>query len=158
MTPETSMFLAKANKFLAEADAMLNIGLSDAAGRAAYLAGFHAAQALISERTGRTVKTHKGVHTEFLRLTKGDQSFPPTSRAFLSNAYNLKAIADYETGPEAEVSAVEDDGRAGECEAFRRASDRFARVSFAWLPGIPATSRKPSNKVERLAEHLRRAL
>ena len=118
MTPETSMFLAKANKFLAEADAMLNIGLSDAAGRAAYLAGFHAAQALISERTGRTVKTHKGVHTEFLRLTKGDESFPPTSRAFLSNAYNLKAIADYETGPEAEVSVEEATGALASAKRF----------------------------------------
>ena len=32
----------------------------DEAGRAAYLAGFHAAQALISERTGRVAKTHDG--------------------------------------------------------------------------------------------------
>jgi hypothetical protein len=38
----------------------------DAAGRTAYLAGFHAAQALISERTGRTVKTHRGVNTAFI--------------------------------------------------------------------------------------------
>ena len=39
---------------------MLGIGLADAAGRTAYLAGFHAAQALIFERTGRAVKTHRG--------------------------------------------------------------------------------------------------
>jgi uncharacterized protein (UPF0332 family) len=118
MTPETALFLAKANKFLAEADAMLNIGLSDAAGRAAYLAGFHAAQALISERTGRTVKTHKGVHTEFLRLTKDDPTFPHASRAFLSIAYNLKAIADYETGPGAEVSAEEAAGALERAKSF----------------------------------------
>ena len=104
MTPETSQFLEKANKLLLEAEAMLKIGLYDAAGRTAYLAGFHAAQSLISEKTGRAFKTHKGVHTEFQRLTKGDTNFPSDLRGFLSRAYNLKAIADYQTGPAAEVS------------------------------------------------------
>lgn len=104
MTPETAQFIRKANKLLLEAEAMLKIGLNDAAGRTAYLAGFHAAQAFISEKTGRAVKTHKGVHTEFQRLTKDDQGVRPDLRVFLSHAYNLKAIADYETGPGAEVS------------------------------------------------------
>src|SRR5260370_38987266 len=99
MTPETAQFLAKARKLLQEAEAMLRIGLNDAAGRSAYLAGFHAAQAFISEKAGRTVKTHKGLHTEFQRLTKDDPDLAPDLRAFLSHAYNLKAIADYETGP-----------------------------------------------------------
>ena len=71
----------------------------------AYLAGFHAAQAFISEQAGRTVKTHKGVHTEFQRLTKDDPTFVLDLRVFLSHAYNLKAIADYETGPGSTVSA-----------------------------------------------------
>jgi uncharacterized protein (UPF0332 family) len=105
MTPEAAQFLAKALKLLQEAEAMLGIALNDAAGRSAYLAGFHAAQAFIFEKIGRTVRTHKGVHTEFQRLTKDDPNFVPDLRAFLSHAYNLKAIADYETGPGAEVSA-----------------------------------------------------
>jgi uncharacterized protein (UPF0332 family) len=105
MTPETAQFLAKAQKLLREAEAVLRIGLGDAAGRTAYLAGFDAAQAFISEKTGRTVKTHKGVHTEFQRLTKNDPALSPDLRVFLSHAYYLKAIADYETGPGAEVSA-----------------------------------------------------
>lgn len=67
--------------------------------------GFHAAQALISEATGRTIKTHKGVHSEFHRLTKDDPRLDAQLRAFLSKTYNLKAIADYETGPGAEISA-----------------------------------------------------
>ena len=54
MTPETA-HLAKAHRLLQEAEAMLTIRLNDAAGRTAYLAGFHAAQAFISEKTGRTV-------------------------------------------------------------------------------------------------------
>jgi uncharacterized protein (UPF0332 family) len=105
VTPETAQFLGKAQKLLKEAEVMLNVGLHDAAGRTAYLAAFHAALAFISEKTGRTVKTHKGVHTEFQRLTKDNPNLPPELRNFLSHAYNLKAIADYETSPAAGVSA-----------------------------------------------------
>lgn len=77
---------------------MLNVGLSDYAGRAAYMAGFHAAQALIFKHVDRIYKTHKGVQAEFLRLTRNDPRFAPHLRGFLSRAYDLKAIADYETG------------------------------------------------------------
>jgi uncharacterized protein (UPF0332 family) len=75
------------------------------AGRTAYLAGFHAAQAFIFETTQKVFKSHKGVQTEFLRLTKNDPRFTADQRIFLSQTYNLKAIADYETGPGSEVSA-----------------------------------------------------
>ncbi len=76
----------------------------DEAGREAYLAGYHAAQALISEKTGRTVKTHTGVNAEFHRLIRGDARIDDELRAFLGFAYNLKAIADYQTGPGSRVS------------------------------------------------------
>jgi uncharacterized protein (UPF0332 family) len=104
VTPETGYFLDKAGKLLGEDDAMLSIGLNEAAGRTAYLAGFHAAQAFISESTGRALKTHRGVHAELHRLTKDDPNFGADLRTFLSQTYNLKAIADYETGPGSEVS------------------------------------------------------
>ena len=87
MTPEASRFLAKAAKLLAEADKMLGIDLADAAGRTAYLAGFHAAQALIFERLGKMLKTHNGVQTEFLRLTRDDAGLDSDVRAFLSRTY-----------------------------------------------------------------------
>jgi uncharacterized protein (UPF0332 family) len=74
-------FLDKASKLLGEADIMLGVGLNDAAGRTAYLAGYHAAQAL-----------------EFLRLTEDDAGLAPELRQFLSRTFNLKAVADYETG------------------------------------------------------------
>lgn len=105
MTPEASRFLEKANRLLAQAEIMLSVHLNDAAGRTAYLAGVHAAQALIFERTGKTVKSHKGVQTEFLRLTKDDLRLAPELRLFLSQTYNLKALADYETGPASEISS-----------------------------------------------------
>jgi uncharacterized protein (UPF0332 family) len=103
LTPETSLFLAKAQRLLDEAEGMLSMHYNEAAGRTAYLAGYHAAQALISERTGRAVKTHRGVGTEFHRLIRDDTRFDDTLRHFLGTTYNLKAIADYETGPGSHV-------------------------------------------------------
>jgi uncharacterized protein (UPF0332 family) len=102
--PETAAFLDKARACLAKADGML-ANWPDEAGRAAYLAGLHAAQALIVQCTDRAVRSHRGVQRELGRLTKGVPHFDAELRAFLGRAYNLKAIADYETGPGAEVSA-----------------------------------------------------
>ncbi len=99
------MFLEKAHRLLGEAEAMLTIGLNEAGGRTAYLAGFHAAQALISEMTDRAVKTHRGVQAELLRLIKDRTDFDAGLRTFLSKNYDLKTIADYETGMRSIVSA-----------------------------------------------------
>ncbi len=104
MTPETDLFLAKARRLIDEAAVMLSAHLTEAAGRTAYLAGFHAAQALISERTGRAAKTHRGVRTEFHRLVREDTRITDPTRDFLGSAYQLKEIADYETGPGSAVS------------------------------------------------------
>jgi uncharacterized protein (UPF0332 family) len=53
---ETERYLDKARQTLNEARAVIEIDLSEAAGRAAYLAAFHAAQALIFERIGKMPK------------------------------------------------------------------------------------------------------
>src|SRR5438552_7095681 len=82
---------------------MLAVQLPEDAGRAAYLAGFHAAQALIFERTGGVTKTHKGAHAEFARLTRNEPRIDSGLRRFLPQAYDLKALCDYELGPDAEV-------------------------------------------------------
>lgn len=105
MKPETAAFLAKANELIQRAPALLAQDFTDEAGRAAYLAGFHAAQALIFERRGRTPKTHSGVQAEFALLARDEATIDRDLRAFLGRAYNLKAIADYETGPGSKVSA-----------------------------------------------------
>ena len=119
------MFLAKAAKLLAEATTMLSVNLNEAAGRSAYLAGFHAAQALIFERLGKVLKTHAGVHAEFLRLTREDPRLDADLRVFLSRSYNLKAIADYETDPETGVTRT-------------RAEDAIATGHhfLAWIEGM----------------------
>ena len=103
MTPEAERYLAKARLTLAHAHVMLTVNLTEDAGRAAYLAGFHAAEALIFERTGKATKTHKGLHTEFARLTRDEQRIDLDLRRFLPQTYDLKAICDYELGPGAVV-------------------------------------------------------
>ena len=70
MKPQGAAFLEKAQALLREAETMLKVDLNDAAGRTAYLAGFHAAQALVFETHGRALKTHSGVRSEFARLVK----------------------------------------------------------------------------------------
>jgi uncharacterized protein (UPF0332 family) len=67
---------ASNRKLLSDAEIMLDAGLNEAAGRTAYLAGFHMAQAPIFERLGKVFKSHNGVQTEFLRLTKDDTVLP----------------------------------------------------------------------------------
>jgi uncharacterized protein (UPF0332 family) len=104
VTPEAASFFQHSEKHLERGLTMLGVHLTDDAARAAYLAAFHAAQAVIFERTGKVAKTHRGVQNEFFRLTKDDPGFTSDQRIFLSQAYNFKAVADYETGP-TELSA-----------------------------------------------------
>ncbi|MCI0598876.1 MAG: HEPN domain-containing protein [Beijerinckiaceae bacterium] len=105
MKAESAAFLRKSHEFLVKAQDLLDAHhWPDEAGRAAYLAGYHAAQAFLFESTGKVFKTHRGVRKEFLRLTKDDPRFDTELRAFLGRAYNIKAIADYETGPGLPVS------------------------------------------------------
>ena len=100
MRPETEAYLEKARQCLSSAHANLGIRLANDAGRNAYLAVFHAAQALIFERTGKAAKSHRGVQSEFHRLAKDDPNIDKSFPVFLAQAYNLKAVADYETGPD----------------------------------------------------------
>jgi uncharacterized protein (UPF0332 family) len=124
---QSSAFLEKARSFLAKAQDLLDMHhWPDEAGRAAYLAGLHGAQALIFERTGNIIKRHRGVQREFGRLTQDDSRFDRELRAFLGRTYDLKAIADYETGPDAEVSVA----RAQQATAIAR---RFIDVVAAVL-------------------------
>jgi uncharacterized protein (UPF0332 family) len=105
--PQSKVFLEKARELLEQAETILRVGYPDAAGRTAYLAGYHAAQALIFERHDRAFKSHKGVQGEFARLVQNSPSFDIELRAFLGRTYNLKTIADYEVGPGAEVTRAQ---------------------------------------------------
>ena len=90
MKPQSGAYLEKAREHLEHADRMLSVDLTEDAGRAAYLAGFHAAQALVFETHGRVFKTHSGVRSEFLRLIKDDPRVDIEIKAFLGHAYQLQ--------------------------------------------------------------------
>jgi uncharacterized protein (UPF0332 family) len=133
VTPEASRFLAKAQVLLEHATTMLSVSLNEDAGRTAYLAGFHAAQAFIFEKAQKVFKSHRGVQTEFLRLTKDDPRFTADQRIFLSQTYNLKAVADYETGPGSEISPERATRAVGE-------GKHFVELIFKLLPPDPKSS------------------
>jgi uncharacterized protein (UPF0332 family) len=133
MKPESAAFLEKAREFLAKAQGMLDNRWPDEAGRAAYLAGLHAAQAFIFEASGEITKSHKRVHGEFGRITRSDARFDGELRAFLGRAYNLKAIADYETGPESRVST----------ESARAALQTARRLVECIANSLPANGYAP---------------
>ena len=111
MRPESAQFLETARDMLARGERMLATDLIEDAGRAAYLAAFHTAQALIFEREGRALKTHRGVQSEFSRLIRDEPSVPADLRGFLSRAYAFKTIADYD--PHTNVPPTPEDVRAG---------------------------------------------
>jgi uncharacterized protein (UPF0332 family) len=90
---------------LTRARIILAAGVAEDAARDAYLAAFHAAQALISERTGKNAKTHTGVHIAFARLAKDELRIDTELRRFLPQSFNMKAVADYELGPDAVIPA-----------------------------------------------------
>jgi uncharacterized protein (UPF0332 family) len=87
---------------LARAKIILDAGVGEDAGRDAYLACFHAAQALVLQRSGKVAKTHRDAQRLFSQLAKNDPELREFAR-FLSQAYNLKDLADYELGATATV-------------------------------------------------------
>lgn len=125
MTPEAQRSLEKAGNCLTIARAELAINLGSEAGRNAYLAAFHAARAFIFERTGKVVKRHESVHREFHRLAKDEPAIDKSFLPFLSQGYNMKAIADYDTPPGSFVSFEE---AAAAIETASRFVDCIRRV------------------------------
>lgn len=107
--------------------------MSNDVGRNAYFAAFHAAQAFIFERTSKAAKTHQGVQSELNRMARDEPGIDKSFPAFLSQAYNLKAVADYETGPDSVVppersaSAIETAGRFIDCAEISDTHGGIAR-------------------------------
>lgn len=105
----SAQHILKARRQLASAQHALAGDFTDAAGRDAYLAAFHAALAFIVGRTGNEPKTHSGTRSEFARLTRDDPRIERRFVTFLANAYELKAWADYdgdEPAPRGETVAA----------------------------------------------------
>ena len=134
MKEQTAAYLEKARELLGQAETIFSVRLYEQAGRTAYLAGFHAAQALIFETSGRVYKRHGGVQGEFSRLVRNDPRVDDQIRAFLGRTYNLKGIADNLTGPGSHISA----------EMAREAIDsaqRFVECVAGLIPAPPESDR-----------------
>ena len=125
MKPETERYLAKARQMLTEARTAAGVDLAEAAGRASYLAAFHAAQALIFERSGKASKTHRGVAHTIRPADQRRAKCQPELREFLPQSYNLKSVADYEIGPDASVPLAE---AMAAIETAERFVDRIAEL------------------------------
>jgi uncharacterized protein (UPF0332 family) len=117
---------------------MLEADLIEDAGRAAYLTAFHAAQALIYERENRTLKTHRGVQSEFSKLIRDDPKIPGDLRGFVSRAYAFKTIADYD--PLTSLPPTEEDARFA-LETAGKFVDEIVR-----LVGPPAVTSETTDK------------
>jgi len=88
--PETAAFLAKARQFLEKAHDLFGVHhWPDETGRAAYLAGLHAARAFIFETTGEVTKSHRRAQNEFRRLVKDDPRVDMELRAFLGRTFEV---------------------------------------------------------------------
>jgi len=118
VTPEAADFLLNARDDLDEAVRIEAISLHRAAARSAYYAAFHAAEALIFERTGKVAKTHSGVRSEFARLARHDPRIANDLPRILAKAYEFKEFADYRTPAMTSVTMEE-------AETQITAADRF---------------------------------
>ena len=125
MKSVTQAHMTKAEQSLLKAAAGLDAAstlpvMAENAARDAYFAAFHAAKALIFERTEKGHKTHGGVHSEFTRISRDELGLEPDVRSFMVQAYAFKSTADYETGTSLRMDA--DKAR----EAIADAPDRLA--------------------------------
>ena len=108
MSPEVTDCLNRARSHLEKARNFLNIlHYSDEAARAAYLAGFNAAQALVFTRRGRIAKTHRGLRSTFAELVTDQPGLDPSFTRFLAEAYRSKENVDYGGGDGAPVTEAE---------------------------------------------------
>ena len=110
MRPEAAAHLATAHHSLVRAHGGMAAtasvpAMAEGAARDAYYAAFHAAQALIVERTGHEPKSHAGVHRMFHKVSRNEAAISQVLRTFLIAAYDYKSIADYSTAPPPRISA-----------------------------------------------------
>ncbi len=100
MKPQSASFLEAADRDLGDARTILAANVPHQGARLAYYAQFHAAKALIFERTGKISRTHSGVDREFHKLSRTEATLAAGRAAELSAAYRYTQSVDYEpTGP-----------------------------------------------------------
>jgi len=128
VTPEAGDYLDKARGDLDDARKIMSIHLAKVAARSAYYAAFHAAEALIIERTGKVAKTHSGVRAEFACLLKNTMAFDRALLTFLAQSYKYKEIGDYGVGHGVMVTEAE------AAEAINKATEFIERIADLLTP------------------------
>jgi uncharacterized protein (UPF0332 family) len=123
MTPEAADYLEKARGDLADSRKIAGMGLARVAARLAYYGAFHAAEALIVDRSDKKPKTHSGVRAEFGRLLKDKPDVAREMLGYLARAYAYKQTGDYAVGRDATITQQQAD------EAIEDADRLIARVS-----------------------------
>jgi uncharacterized protein (UPF0332 family) len=112
MTPEAQAHLTRAHELLRRADHALPLSdqeplFVEAVARDCYYAAFHAAHALIFERTRSVARKHGLVHRAFGDVTKHDPVIDADLRQFLSQSYEFKRLGDYGVGSAQRVSTAD---------------------------------------------------
>ncbi len=95
MKPDTMKLLAKADRAVRAAEALLETGDTDFAAARAYYAMFYAAEALLNERDLK-FQTHGGVHSAFGQLFARTRELDPKYHRWLLDAFDRRIRADYE--------------------------------------------------------------
>ena len=95
MTPEAATRLAKAVRFMEQAQRQSPEAAPEATIHLAYYAMLHAAAALLLDRTGDVPKTHSAVIGQFSRLIAHDERGRSFGRVF-NSAEQLRLFSDYE--------------------------------------------------------------
>jgi uncharacterized protein (UPF0332 family) len=122
VSPEVADCLNRARLHLEKARNFLNVlHYSDEAARAAYLAGFNAAQALVFTHRGRIARTHRGLRSAFAELARDQLSLDPGFTRFLAEAYRSKENVDYGGGDAAPVTEAE-------AQQMIETADRFIKA------------------------------
>jgi uncharacterized protein (UPF0332 family) len=116
LTPEAAEYLAKARTLLAEVLNLRRDGYLEVAAREAYLAAFHAGQALIFERTGRIAKTHSGLRSRFAEIARHQPGIPKHLGRYLGRAYKVKETHDY--GPLRAITTAKADETIVQAQEF----------------------------------------
>jgi uncharacterized protein (UPF0332 family) len=124
--PESTRHLDKVRQALEQACSVAGIERAEAAGRAAYLAAFQAAQALIFERSRQDAQSASWRSCSILQASKDIQELGADPSRFLSRAYDFQAVADYEIGPDATVPPAEATAATEAAEYF---VDPISRVT-----------------------------
>jgi len=118
MRSETRESLAKARECLAAAKTILGVSLPGVAAKEGYLAAYHAAHAFVMERTGKPVKTHRGLRIAYARAARDEQKLDPDFGPLLSRSYKFKEVADYGVGPTVEITIGDAQAVIGSAERF----------------------------------------